>query len=147
MVDNITFKGKRIGIPEWAMTAIVWLKGIFQSEYGVRPEDVEYRVGGLENPGRQERIDIALPTNVKLSEIPEDRTAVLGLVTTKTGILENADDLKNRIAEAERYIPRERLALSTQCGFASVIEGNMLTVEEEESKLRLIAETAKEVWG
>lgn len=68
------FKGKRIGIPEWAMTAIVWLKGIFQSEYGVRPEDVEYRVGGLENPGRQERIDIALPTNVKLSEIPEDRT-------------------------------------------------------------------------
>ena len=82
-----------------------------------------------------------------LKEIPEDRTAVLGLVTTKTGILEDADDLKNRIAEAERYIPRERLALSTQCGFASVIEGNMLTVEEEESKLRLIAETAKEVWG
>ncbi len=81
-----------------------------------------------------------------LKEVPEDRTVVLGLVTTKTGLLESSEQLKARIREAERYIPRERLALSAQCGFASVIEGNLLTVEEEESKLRLIAETAGEVW-
>lgn len=67
-------KGKRLGIPEWAMTAIVWLKGIFQHEYGVKPEDVEFCVGGLENPGRKERVEIALPAGVKVSEIPEDRT-------------------------------------------------------------------------
>ena len=67
-------KGKRVGIPEWAMTAIVWLKGIFQEDYGVRPEDVEFRVGGLENPGRKERIDIGLPEGVKLSLIPDGRT-------------------------------------------------------------------------
>ena len=81
-----------------------------------------------------------------LREVPGDRTVVLGFVTTKTGRLESSEELKARIREAERYIPRERLALSTQCGFASVIEGNLLTVEEEESKLRLIAETAGEVW-
>ncbi|MFQ5693170.1 MAG: ABC transporter substrate-binding protein [Nitrospinota bacterium] len=67
-------KGKRVGIPEWAMTAIVWLKGTFQHEYGVRPEDVEFRVGGLENPGRKERVDVSLPAGVKLTPIPEGRT-------------------------------------------------------------------------
>ncbi len=82
-----------------------------------------------------------------LKEIPDDRTVVLGLVSTKKGGLESSRALKARIREAEQCIPLERLALSTQCGFASTMEGNLITPAEQEAKLRLVAETAKEVWG
>ncbi len=61
--------------------------------------------------------------------------------------LESKDDLKRRIDEASKYVPLERLALSPQCGFASTIEGNPLTEEDEKRKLRLVVETAREVWG
>ncbi len=82
-----------------------------------------------------------------LAHVPEDRTVVLGLVTTKKPALENADTLKRRIEEASRYVPLERLALSPQCGFASTQEGNLLTAADQEAKLRLVAETARAVWG
>jgi len=82
-----------------------------------------------------------------LTHVPNDRTVVLGLVSSKKPELETKDELKKRIAEASHYLPLERLALSSQCGFASTIEGNLLTVADEEAKLRLIAETAHEVWG
>ena len=82
-----------------------------------------------------------------LRAVPEDRTVVLGLVTTKKPVLEKKDDLKQRIQAASRFVPMERLALSPQCGFASTEEGNLLTVEEEVAKLRLVSETAKELWG
>jgi 5-methyltetrahydropteroyltriglutamate--homocysteine methyltransferase len=82
-----------------------------------------------------------------LQQVPEDRTVVLGLVTTKKAALENREDLKRRIAEAARFVPLERLALSPQCGFASTQEGNLLTEADQESKLRLVAEVAREVWG
>jgi 5-methyltetrahydropteroyltriglutamate--homocysteine methyltransferase len=82
-----------------------------------------------------------------LQHVPEDRTVVLGLVTTKKAQLEDKDLLKRRIEEATNYIPLERLALSPQCGFASTEEGNLLTAAEQEAKLRLVAETAREVWG
>lgn len=82
-----------------------------------------------------------------LRALPEDRTVVLGLVTTKKPVLEKKDDLKQRIQAASRFVPMERLALSPQCGFASTEEGNLLTVEEEVAKLRLVSETAKEMWG
>ncbi len=82
-----------------------------------------------------------------LKLVPDDRTVVLGLLSTKTGALESQEKLKDRIHEAERFIPLERLALSPQCGFASTMEGNLLTPAEQEAKLRLVAETAKEVWG
>ena len=72
---------------------------------------------------------------------------MLGLVTTKSAKLESKDDLKRRIDEASKYVPLERLALSPQCGFASTIEGNPLTEEDEKRKLRLVVETAREVWG
>jgi methionine synthase II (cobalamin-independent) len=68
-------------------------------------------------------------------------------VSTKTPALEDGQELKKRIKEAEQFIPLERLALSTQCGFASTQEGNLLTPAEQEAKLRLVAETAGEVWG
>ncbi|MFQ5691625.1 MAG: methionine synthase [Nitrospinota bacterium] len=82
-----------------------------------------------------------------LGEVPDDRTVVLGLVSTKRPGLESAETLKRRIGEAQRHIPLERLALSPQCGFASTMEGNLLTPEDQEAKLRLVAETAREVWG
>jgi 5-methyltetrahydropteroyltriglutamate--homocysteine methyltransferase len=79
--------------------------------------------------------------------VPPGKTVVLGLVTTKAGDLERKDDLLRRIDEAARYVPLERLALSPQCGFASVAEGNLLTEDEQWRKLELIVETAREVWG
>jgi 5-methyltetrahydropteroyltriglutamate--homocysteine methyltransferase len=82
-----------------------------------------------------------------LRHVPDDRVVVLGLVTTKKPRLETADELLSRIKEATRYFPLERLALSPQCGFASTIEGNRITPEEQRRKLELVASVAREVWG
>jgi 5-methyltetrahydropteroyltriglutamate--homocysteine methyltransferase len=82
-----------------------------------------------------------------LQHMPEDRFVVLGLITTKKPQLESADELRRRIAEATRYVPRERLALSPQCGFASTIEGNRISPEDQRRKLELVASVAREVWG
>ena len=82
-----------------------------------------------------------------LASVPDDRTVVLGLVTTKSPELETVDDLRSRIAEASRLIPLERLALSPQCGFASTIEGNRIGADAQWAKLRRVAETARLVWG
>jgi 5-methyltetrahydropteroyltriglutamate--homocysteine methyltransferase len=82
-----------------------------------------------------------------LQHVPEDRTVVLGLVTSKKPQLESKDELKQRIDMASKFVPLERLALSSQCGFASTEEGNLLTAEEQSAKLRLVSETAREVWG
>jgi 5-methyltetrahydropteroyltriglutamate--homocysteine methyltransferase len=75
------------------------------------------------------------------------KVAVLGLVTTKKPALESKDDLKRRIGEAAKFVPLDRLALSPQCGFASTILGNNLTIDDEKRKLALVVETAREVWG
>ncbi len=82
-----------------------------------------------------------------LRYVPAGKVVVLGLVTTKRGSLETKDALKRRIDEAARYVPLEQLCLSPQCGFASTAEGNALTAEEQWAKLRLVVETAAEVWG
>jgi 5-methyltetrahydropteroyltriglutamate--homocysteine methyltransferase len=82
-----------------------------------------------------------------LRQVPEDRTVVLGLVSSKKSTMESKDELKRRIEQASQFISLERLALSPQCGFASTIEGNLISVADEEAKLRLVAETAEEVWG
>jgi 5-methyltetrahydropteroyltriglutamate--homocysteine methyltransferase len=82
-----------------------------------------------------------------LRQVPEDRTIVLGLVSSKKAQLESKDELKHRIEAAAGFATLERLALSPQCGFASTLEGNLLSVEDQEAKLRLVAETAREVWG
>jgi 5-methyltetrahydropteroyltriglutamate--homocysteine methyltransferase len=79
--------------------------------------------------------------------VPPGKMVVLGLVTTKRGALESKDTLKRRIDEASRYVPLEQLCLSPQCGFSSTVEGNVLSYDEEVAKLRLIVETAEEVWG
>ncbi len=82
-----------------------------------------------------------------LREVPEDRVVVLGLVTTKRPRLEDEEDLKRRIAEAARIVPLERLALSPQCGFASTMEGNKLTPNEQRAKLDLVGRVARSVFG
>jgi 5-methyltetrahydropteroyltriglutamate--homocysteine methyltransferase len=82
-----------------------------------------------------------------LAEVPEDRTVVLGLVTTKKPRLESVEELKRRIAEAARLVPLERLALSPQCGFASTMEGNRISPEDQRRKLERVVETVRAVWG
>jgi 5-methyltetrahydropteroyltriglutamate--homocysteine methyltransferase len=79
--------------------------------------------------------------------VPKGKLVVLGLVTTKRGELESKDVLKRRIEEASQYIDLDQLCLSPQCGFSSTVEGNALSYEQEVAKLRLIVETAAEVWG
>lgn len=82
-----------------------------------------------------------------LQYVSEDKKVVLGLITTKSPILENKELIKKRIQEAKEYIPLERLCLSPQCGFASTEEGNKLTEEEQWEKIKLVKEIAKEVWN
>ena len=82
-----------------------------------------------------------------LRHVPEDRTVVLGLVTTKKPAMESDDELKARIEEAAQFVPLERLALSPQCGFASTIEGNHITPEQQRQKLELVSRVARSVWG
>jgi methionine synthase II (cobalamin-independent) len=77
--------------------------------------------------------------------VSEDKTVVLGLVTTKTGRIETVEELSARIEGAARFVPTERLALSPQ--FATSVEGNRITLEQERAKLRTIAEAAAAIWG
>jgi 5-methyltetrahydropteroyltriglutamate--homocysteine methyltransferase len=79
--------------------------------------------------------------------VPKGKTVVLGLVTTKTGKLEDPETLKRRIDEAARFVPLDQLCLSPQCGFSSTFEGNALTAEQQAAKLRLVVEVAGDVWG
>ncbi len=79
--------------------------------------------------------------------VPPGKMVVLGLVTTKSGVLEDPDDLKRRIGEASRFVPLEQLALSGQCGFSSTVEGNELTYDQQVAKLELIVKVAHDVWG
>lgn len=76
-----------------------------------------------------------------------DKRVVLGLVTSKTGELENRDQIKHRIEEATEYVALNQFCLSPQCGFASTEEGNVLSEEEQWNKLRMIVDVAKDVWG
>jgi 5-methyltetrahydropteroyltriglutamate--homocysteine methyltransferase len=82
-----------------------------------------------------------------LKHLPEDRTAVLGLVTTKKPELETETGLKARIEEAAHYVPLDRLALSPQCGFASTMEGNRISLKQQQQKLDLVGRVAHSVWG
>ena len=82
-----------------------------------------------------------------LSFVPRGKKVVLGLVTTKHGRLERADDLRRRIDAAAKFVPLEDLALSPQCGFASVVEGNIIGPDEQIKKLQLVVDTARSVWG
>lgn len=79
--------------------------------------------------------------------MPHGTTVVLGLISTKVPELELQADLLRRIEEASAYVPPENLALSPQCGFASVVDGNLLTWDDQRRKLELLVDTARKVWG
>jgi 5-methyltetrahydropteroyltriglutamate--homocysteine methyltransferase len=82
-----------------------------------------------------------------LRMVPKGKNVVLGLISTKQAALESPDDLRRRIDQAARYVPIEQLAISPQCGFASVAKGNLLTADEQWRKLQLVADVARAVWG
>lgn len=82
-----------------------------------------------------------------LALVPQDKCVVLGLITSKRPDMEDASVLKTRIAEASRYIAKERLGVSPQCGFASSVGGNPLSIEDESRKLKLAVDVARDVWG
>jgi 5-methyltetrahydropteroyltriglutamate--homocysteine methyltransferase len=82
-----------------------------------------------------------------LRYVPRGKIVVLGLVSSKLAAMESQDQLAKRIDEASKYVPLENLALSPQCGFASTMEGNLLTEDEQWAKLKLVVETARSVWG
>jgi 5-methyltetrahydropteroyltriglutamate--homocysteine methyltransferase len=82
-----------------------------------------------------------------LRYLPKGKRIMLGLVTTKTGVLENPGDLKQRIDEAAKLVPLDQLGISPQCGFSSTVLGNKLTVQDQIAKLRLIVQVATDVWG
>jgi 5-methyltetrahydropteroyltriglutamate--homocysteine methyltransferase len=82
-----------------------------------------------------------------LAAVPADKTVVLGLVTTKTPRAESRELLTRRIGEAARFVPLERLAISPQCGFATSVGGNAISLDDERRKLRVMCETARAVWG
>ena len=82
-----------------------------------------------------------------LKYVPEDKKVVLGLVTTKSPVLEDVATVVARISEAAKYVPLDRLCLSQQCGFASCEIGNRLTEEEQWAKVDLVREIARRVWG
>ncbi|HXZ87314.1 MAG TPA: 5-methyltetrahydropteroyltriglutamate--homocysteine S-methyltransferase [Candidatus Binataceae bacterium] len=86
-------------------------------------------------------------TFAPLRLVPKHKTVVLGLVSSKFPELESKDELKRRIDEAAKFIDLDQLSLSPQCGFASTAPGNRITVDQQRAKLRLVVETAKEVWG
>jgi 5-methyltetrahydropteroyltriglutamate--homocysteine methyltransferase len=82
-----------------------------------------------------------------LEHVPAGTGVVLGLVTTKSGELEDGDELVRRIDEASRLVPIENLSISPQCGFASEVQGNPLTWDDQRRKLDLVVSTAQRVWG
>jgi 5-methyltetrahydropteroyltriglutamate--homocysteine methyltransferase len=82
-----------------------------------------------------------------LRYLPKGKIVVLGLVTTKFDTMETKDDIKRRIDQAAQYAPIEQLALSPQCGFSSTVHGNNIAVQAQRNKLRLVIETAQEIWG
>jgi 5-methyltetrahydropteroyltriglutamate--homocysteine methyltransferase len=147
-VDNKCLEGiNRDGV----VFAIHLCRGNFQSKW--------YAEGGYdpiaEKLFKQLNVDLFLleyeseraGTFEPLRFVPRDKGVVLGLVSSKLPQLETQDRLITRIEEASRYVPLENLALSPQCGFASAMEGNLLTEDEQWRKLELVANTARKVWG
>jgi 5-methyltetrahydropteroyltriglutamate--homocysteine methyltransferase len=82
-----------------------------------------------------------------LRDVPDDKFVVLGLVTTKRAALESEDTMTQRVSQAGRYLPMERLGLSPQCGFASSVIGNRVSPEDQRKKLQLVVNTARVLWG
>ena len=148
--DNACFRAARAANPEVTL-AIHLCRGNNRSQW--------YASGGYDAIAEQlfaqlevdrfllEYDDERSGTFAPLRFVPRSKIVVLGLVSSKTGALEDADALKRRIEDASRVLPLENLALSPQCGFASMAEGNVITEDEQWAKLALVVDTARAVWG
>jgi 5-methyltetrahydropteroyltriglutamate--homocysteine methyltransferase len=139
------------GRPEGLTVTTHLCRGNFRSSWaaeGGYDFVAEALFGGLEVDGFFLEYDDARSGGFEpLRFVPAGKRVVLGLVTSKRPELEDKDQLKRRIDEAAKYVPLDQLALSPQCGFSSTVEGNALTREDQIAKLRLVVETAREVWG
>jgi 5-methyltetrahydropteroyltriglutamate--homocysteine methyltransferase len=139
------------GRPEGLTVTTHLCRGNFRSSWAAEGSYdfvAEALFGGLDVDGFFLEYDDARSGGFEpLRFVPKGKLVVLGLVTTKRGELESRDVLRRRIEEASNYVPIEQLCLSPQCGFSSTVEGNALSYEQEVAKLRLIVETAAEVWG
>ncbi|MGY1624055.1 5-methyltetrahydropteroyltriglutamate--homocysteine S-methyltransferase [Geodermatophilus sp. SYSU D00965] len=139
------------GRPEGLTVTTHMCRGNFRSSWvaeGGYDFVAEALFGGLEVDGFFLEYDDARSGGFEpLRFVPPGKRVVLGLVTSKRPQLEDKDTLKRRIDEAAEYVPMEQLCLSPQCGFSSTVEGNALTREDQIAKLRLVVETAQEVWG
>jgi 5-methyltetrahydropteroyltriglutamate--homocysteine methyltransferase len=82
-----------------------------------------------------------------LAEVPDDKTVILGLVSTKASAVEDGDEIRRRIDEAAKFIDRDRLCISPQCGFASIDVGNPITLEQQAAKIGLVVDIARDLWG
>jgi len=146
-----TINAALFGRPKGLTVTVHTCRGNFRSSWaasGGYEHVAEAVFGGLSVDGFfLEFDDERSGTFEPLRFVPKGKKVVLGLVTTKKGALEKKDDLKRRIGQAAKFLPLDQLCLSPQCGFSSTVDGNALTVEEEKAKLRLVVETAREVWG
>ena len=79
--------------------------------------------------------------------VPDDKTVVLGLITTKLPEMESSRELIRRVKEAAQYMPMENLCLSPQCGFSSTLHGNEISEDDQWTKLELVVNTARDIWG
>lgn len=145
-VDNRVFTGV-----SGALTGLHLCRGNYRSRYtGTKPYDEFAEI--IFSQARFDRLlleydDARSGGFAPLRFVPPGPTVVLGLVTTKRSDLESQDELRRRIDEASQYLPLDRLALSTQCGFASTMEGNEITPAAQRAKLELVVQTAERVWG
>ena len=149
-LDNRVFTGVKAAYPGVTL-GIHLCRGNYRSLFtGTKPYD-DYAEVVFREPAVDRLLleydDYRSGDSAPLRHVPTDRTVVLGLVTTKHSALEAQDDLLRRIEQATRFVPLDRLALSTQCGFASTEEGNAITPDAQRAKLALIVETARRVWG
>jgi 5-methyltetrahydropteroyltriglutamate--homocysteine methyltransferase len=147
--DNSLIRAARATNP-WVTVAMHFCRGNMRSAWAARGgyEPIAERVFGEVEVDRflLEYDDERSGGFEPLRFVPEGRTVVLGLVSSKTPVLESVDDLRRRIDDAARYVPLDRLAISPQCGFASTKRGNLLTVDDQRRKLDLVATTAHAVW-
>ena len=159
--DELKFKdypttsdGKTIGIGMISMHYSIWksneLKKYYEKEHDMKFDVVvrmRYDSEFPETINFLEYDDERSGDFAPLKHMPSGKNVVLGLVTTKRGDLETSDHLKRRVEEATDYVPLEKLALSPQCGFASVDIGNKIDFDAQIAKLELVVRTAEAIWG
>jgi 5-methyltetrahydropteroyltriglutamate--homocysteine methyltransferase len=152
LINILLINAALAGKPEGMSVCIHMCRGNFRSSWvaeGGYDHVAEALFGELAVDGFYLEYDDARSGGFEpLRFVPRgNKRIVLGLVTSKRPALEAKDDLKRRIDEAAKYVPLDQLCLSPQCGFSSTVDGNALTIEEEKAKLRLVVDTAREVWG